>query len=625
MLQNFRDNLNGVAKGVLIAIIIIPFALFGVDALFISGSATEEAANVNGETITEFRLQQAVENQKQQFLSRYKNIDPALLTDEQLRAPVIQQLIRKKVVEQTAIDQGMGVSSRTIYDILLDVPEFLTDGKFDTDRYNFALRQMGFTPTSYSKLLSSELLFNQFLQGVAVTGFSTEQELTLLAGMTEQTRDFYYMTLPVAPLLDSAVVSEEDINTYYTSHSDQFMTEEQLVVEYIELQPSDLAGEVSVDDEMVEEAYQVRVAEATSKQSRHVAHILLEKQDDGSHMSKIATIQEKLKGGGGFAALAQEFSEDYITAEQGGDLGFTQTGDLPDALELALDKLSVGDLSDVVESDAGVHILKFIAEKVADVPSRDVLEPSIRAELELQLAQELMPERIETLKDLSYNASSLQDTADQAALDLKVSTPFGRAGGVGVVANSQVINAAFSDTVLEEGYASEVLELSENHLLVLALRERIAPRLKLLEEVKPQIALVIKEQNAREQLLVRGAELQQRVSAGETIEDVAKAENLEWQVSLDTKRIGGNLDKNIHQHVFSMQIPDQTPVIDNLIVANGDLVLISLVKAKPGDFNALGAQQKRAMAASVATTTASQAYQAYEELLLQSSDVASKY
>ncbi|MEH6617708.1 MAG: SurA N-terminal domain-containing protein, partial [Porticoccus sp.] len=397
MLQDFRDNLHGVAKGVLIAIIIIPFALFGVDAIFISGSATEEAANVNGETITEFRLQQAVENQKQQFLSRYKNIDPALLTDEQLRAPVMQQLIRKKVVEQTAIDQGMGVSSRTIYDLLLDVPEFTTDGKFDTDRYNFALRQMGFTPTSYSKLLSSELLFNQFLQGVAVTGFSTEQELTLLAGMTEQTRDFYYLTLPVAPLLDSAVVSEEDINTYYTSHSDQFMTKEQLVVEYIELQPSDLAGEVSVDDEMVEEAYQARVAEAASKQSRHVAHILLEKQDDGSHLRKIAIIQEKLKGGGGFTALAQEFSEDYITAEQGGDLGFTQTGDLPDSLELALNKLSVGDVSDVVESDAGVHILKFIAEKVADVPSRDVLEPSIRAELELQLAQELMPERIETL------------------------------------------------------------------------------------------------------------------------------------------------------------------------------------------------------------------------------------
>ncbi len=625
MLQDFRDNLHGVAKGVLIAIIIIPFALFGVDALFLSGSATEEAANVNGETITEFRLQQAVDNQKQQFLSRYKNIDPALLTDEQLRAPVMQQLIRKKVVEQTAIDHGMGVSSRTIYDLLLDVPEFMTDGKFDVDRYNFALRQMGFTPTSYSKLLRSELLFNQFLQGVAITGFSTEQELTLLAGITEQTRNFYYLTLPAAPMFDSIEVSEEDVSTYYTSHSERFMTEEQLVVEYIELQPSDLTGEVSVDEEMIEGLYQAKVAEVAASQSRHVAHILLEKQDNGSHLSKIATIQEKLKGGADFAALAQESSEDYITAEQGGDLGFTQTGDLPDALELALDNLSVGEMSGIVESDAGVHILKFIAEKVADVPSREKLEPSIRAELELQLAQELMPERIETLKDLSYNANSLQDTADQAALDLKVSAPFGRTGGTGLIANPQFINAAFSDTVLEEGYASEVLELSDNHLLVLALRERIVPRLKSIEEVKPQIELALKGQYAREQLLARGTELKQRVSAGEIIEDVAKAESLEWQVSLDAKRLGGNLDEKVRQHVFSMQVPSEAPVVDSLIATNGDFVLISLVKVKPGDYSALGSQQQRALASSVATTAASQAYQAYEELLLQNADVASKY
>ncbi len=625
MLQDLRDNLNGVAKGVLIAIIIIPFALFGVDALFLSGSSTEEAANVNGETITELRLQQAVENQKQQILSRYKDIDPALLTAEQLRAPVIQQLIRKKVVEQAALDNGMGVSSRTIYDLLMDVKEFKTDGKFDADRYEFALRQMGFTPTSYKKLLSSELLFNQFLQGVAVTGFTTEQELTLLAGVTEQTRDFYYLTLPVSPLLDSVEISEEDIKEYYARNSEQFMTEEQLVIEYIELQPSDLLGEVSVDEGMVEELYQAEIASAASKKSRHVAHILLEKQNDDSHLNKIAMIQEKLQNGADFAAVAKEYSEDYGTAEQGGDLGFTQAGDLPDELELALDKLSVGELSGIVDSNVGIHILKFIAETEADVPSRETLEPLIRSQLELQLAKELLPERIETLNDLSYNATSLQETADETALDLKTSEPFGRTGGNGVGSNSLVVNAAFSDAVLAEGYASEVLELSDDHVLVLAVRERISPRLKALEEVTPQIKSVLIQQQATEKLLARGAELQQRIIAGEIIEDVAKTHNLEWQVSLDTKRVGGNLDEKIRQHAFSMSVPREAPVVGNLLLANGDYVLISLVKAKPGDYSALGISQKRALAASVANAAASQDYQAYEELLVQNADVASRY
>lgn len=625
MLQNLRDNLNGVAKSVLVAIIIVPFALFGIDAIFLSGSAVKEAANVNGESITEFRLQQAVVNHKQQVLSRFKDIDPALLVDEQLRAPVMQQLIRKKVVEQAAVDQGMGISSRTIYDLLLEVPEFLTDGKFDAERYNFVLRQMGYTPTSYSKLLVSELLVNQFLQGVAVTGFSTEKEQSLLARITEQTRDFYYLTIPSAPIVEAVALSEEDVKAYYSSHSEKFMTEEQLIVEYLELTPSDLLGEVSVDEQMVEDLYQAKVDAAAENQSKRAAHILLEKQDDGSHLAKIEMILDQLKQGEDFSSLAREFSEDYITAEQGGDLGFTQRGDLPKELDAALDKLAVGELSGVVESESGVHILKLIAKKEADIPSREESEPEIRREVELQMARDLMPERIEMLKDLSYNASSLQDTADQVALDLKVSEPFGRNGGTGIASNAVVVNAAFSDAVLEQGYASEVLELSDERVLVLAVRKRMAPHLKALDDVKSEIELMLKAQRASEQLIARGEALKKRVKAGETVETVAKSEGLEWQVQLDAKRMGSKLDRRIEQKVFSMEIPGEAPVVDSLFLENGDLVLIALSNVKPGDFSAISLRQKRAMAASTAAVTAGQEYQAYEELLLKSADVASNY
>jgi len=552
MLQNLRDNLNGVAKSVLVAIIIVPFALFGIDAIFLSGSAVKEAANVNGESITEFRLQQAVVNHKQQVLSRFKDIDPALLVDEQLRAPVMQQLIRKKVVEQAAVDQGMGISSRTIYELLLEVPEFLTDGKFDAERYDFVLRQMGYTPTSYSKLLVSELLVNQFLQGVAVTGFSTEKEQSLLASITEQTRDFYYLTIPSAPIVEAVALSEEDVKAYYSSHSEKFMTEEQLIVEYLELTPSDLIGEVSVDEQMVEDLYQAKVDAAAENQSRKAAHILLEKQDDGSHLEKIEMILDQLKKGEDFASLAREYSEDYITAEQGGDLGFTQRGDLPKELDSALDKLAVGELSGVVDSESGVHILKLIAKKEADIPSREESEPAIRREVELQMARDLMPERIEMLKDLSYNASSLQETADQVALDLKVSEPFGRNGGTGIASNAVVVNAAFSDAVLEQGYASEVLELSDEKVLVLAVRKRMAPHLKALNDVRNEIELTLKKQRASEQLIARGESLKKRVKAGETVEAVAKSEGLEWQVQLDAKRMSSKLDRRIEQKAVSL-------------------------------------------------------------------------
>ena len=625
MLQNFRDNLNGVAKVVLVAIIIVPFALFGVDALFVGDGAPKEAANVNGDSISELSLRQAVLVQKQQIIKNFQNVDPSLIDEERLKPAVMQRLIRQKVEEQAASALGMAVSSETIIDLLSQVPEFQTNGKFDVERYEFVVRQMGYTPSSHHKAIHSELLVNQFLQGVIASGFSTEKELALLASVTEQTRDYYYLTVPAAPLMASLKPSEEDIAAYYHDHSQQFMTEEQVVVEYIELQPSDLVKDISVDSDLIEENYQAKVDAATSGASRHAAHILLEKQDDKSHLNTMEKIQDKLKKGGDFTSLAKEYSEDFATSEEGGDLGYTQPGDLPPELDSALDTLSVGEVSGIVETKAGIHIIKLLDERMVEVPSREVLEPVIREELELQMAQNLMPERIEALKDLSYNATSLQATADDMALDLKVSQPFGRSGGLGIAASTQVVTAAFSDIVLEEGYASEVIELSDDLVVVLSMRERVPASLKSLSDVRSQIEMAVKGEMANKKVLHQGDLLKQRVKSGSSIEEVAKAENLNWQVSLNTKRLGGQNNNPIRQQVFSMPVPGNVPVVEHLVLPNGDYVLVSLVKVEAGDYKSLGLEQKQALFSSNSLAVSGREYGAYGALLLEDADVASKY
>mgnify|MGYP000362347451 FL=1 len=625
MLQDFRDNLNGVAKIVLVAIIIIPFALFGVDALFVGGDDVEEVANVNGESISERSLRQAVLVQKQQIMNKFQDVDESLIDEEKLRPAVLQRLIRQKVEEQAASDLDMGISDETIYDLLSQVPEFQTDGKFDAKRYDFVVRQMGYTPTSHKKAITSDMLVNQFLQGIVTTGFSTEKELALLASVSEQTRDYYYLTLPAAPLKNEMVISDEEITSYYEANAHQFMTEEQVVIEYIELQPSDLLGEVSVDDDLVEERYQEKVDAAKESSTFHSAHILLEPKEDGSHLSAMAELQNKLKAGDDFSALAREHSEDFVTAESGGDLGHTQPGDLPEELESALAQLEVGSVSDIVETKAGIHLVKLLDKKAVDVPNKETVVPAIREELELQMARELMPERIEELKDISYNATALQDTADQMALDLKVSEPFTRSGGDGVAASRQVVNAAYSETVLEEGYASDVIELSDSLVLVLAVRERLNPTLKPLSEVKSQIEMAVKNEKVGAQLLAKGQLLEQKVKAGESVENVAKAENLKWQVSLNTNRLGANQNDPIRQRAFALPIPGEAPVVDNLVLPNGDFVVLSLVKVEAGDYNALKLEQKHALFSARSIAAAGRDYEAYGALLLKEADIASKY
>jgi len=457
------------------------------------------------------------------------------------------------------------------------------------------------------------------------TGFSTEKELALLASVSEQTRDYYYLTLPAAPLKNEIVISDEDVSSYYEANAHQFMTEEQVVIEYIELQPSDLLREVSADDDLIEGRYQEKVDAAKESATFHSAHILLEEKEDDSHLTAMAELQEKLKAGEDFSALAKEHSEDFVTSESGGNLGYTQPGDLPEELESALAQLEVGSISDIVETKAGIHLVKLLDKKAVDVPNKETLVPAIREELELQMAKELMPERVEELKDISYNATALQDTADQMALDLKVSEPFTRSGGDGVAASHQVVKAAFSDTVLEEGYASEVIELSDTLALVLVVRERMQPSLKPLAEVRPQIEMAVKNEKVGVQILAQGQALEQKVKSGESIENVAKTEDLKWQVSLNTKRLGANQNDPIRQRAFALPIPGESPVVDHLVLPNGDYVLLSLVKVEAGDYKALKLDQKHALFSARSIAAAGRDYEAYGSLLLKEADIASKY
>ncbi len=625
MLQDFRDNLSGVAKSVLVVIIIIPFALFGVDALFETRATAKEVANINGDSISELSLQQAILVRKQQISSRVKDIDPSLLDDKIMRPAVLKRLIRQKIEEQTASDMGMAISKKKINSLLVQVPEFQTNGRFNPELYEFVVKQMGYTPTSHYKAIYSDLLAEQFFKGVVATGFSTEKEQELIATVLGQTRDYYYLTIPIETQKNAVQPSDEDISNYYENHMPQFMTEEQVLIEYIELKSSDLLGDISVDASLIEEGYQEKVKAASLATQYRAAHILLDKKADNSHLTKITAIQEKLKNNEDFVLLAEEYSDDFLTSEKGGDLGYVRLGDLPSELDLVLERLAVGEISEIIETKAGIHLLKLSEKKEIEIPNRELLEPAIREEIRLQIAAELMPEKIEELKELTYNATSLQDVSSTMGLDLSVSDFFGRSGGEGVAASKKVINAAFSSSVIENGYASEVIEFSDDHVLVLSVRERSAPKVQPLTDVKIQIKKTIQYEVASENIVTYGSKLKELVKSGESIESVARAEGLAWQVSFNTKIDGGNKDDYIRKiTVFSMRLPDVDPAVDYIIMPNGDYVLVALTKVAFGNYETLRLTEKQAMVSSRSSANSSRDYQAYIALLHENADIASE-
>ena len=213
MLDNFRNNMRGIATVIVIFIGGI-FAFSGTGSLFLSGAGAETELVVNDEQVSALRIQQAISVEKRRILSENEGLDPSLVDDELIRPGVLQQMIGRKVIAQSAADQAMGISTKTVSKLLVDTPSFQTDGRFDQDVFQYAIRQQGYTSATFIDMIKEDLLIQQVLQGVAITNFVTEIELAALAGLTEQMRDYYYLTLPIAPIMYAVELSEEQVSAY---------------------------------------------------------------------------------------------------------------------------------------------------------------------------------------------------------------------------------------------------------------------------------------------------------------------------------------------------------------------------------------------------------------------------
>ena len=615
MLDNFRNNMRGIATVIVIFIGGI-FAFSGTGSLFLSGAGAETELVVNDEQVSALRIQQAISVEKRRILSENEGLDPSLVDDELIRPGVLQQMIGRKVIAQSAADQAMGISTKTVSKLLVDTPSFQTDGRFDQDVFQYAIRQQGYTSATFIDMIKEDLLIQQVVQGVAITNFVTEIELAALAGLTEQMRDYYYLTLPIAPIMYAVELSEEQVSAYYELNKEQYQTDDQVVIDYIELNAAQLTEGESVSPEQIQARFDQEAESADTAVSRQAAHILLAEPS----AELLAEIQSKLDAGDDFAALATEYSEDFGAAETGGDLGYT-TGDMfPEPFEAALVQLEVGQVSTAVETDAGTHFIKLLdtQEQTFELAAESA---RIEQELLTELTANALIEKLEMLKELSFNAESLAVVAEDLELTAQTSSAFSRTGGEGVASYPAVVKAAFSSEVVDDKYASEVLELGNDRYMVIKLNKSIPARQKELAEVRDTVTRTLKATIAQQAIAQQGAALVASVEAGESVETVAKANALDWQVALDVKRNGGGVNPEILNAVFQMQSPADTAVTEGFYMRNGDYVVASLIEVTQGDVTKLSSQQKVSLTYATSSINSSREIQAYQSSLVSGADI----
>ena len=615
MLDSFRTNMKGMAIGITVVIGVI-FAFSGTGTLFLSGSGADAALIVNDSTITELQVVRAISSQKQRILNENEGLDASLLDDDLLRPNVVDQLIGRELLAQASQRQRMGVSEQTINDYILASEAFQSDGRFDQNRYRFALQQQGYTSASFKAMLSNDMRVQQLINGITDTVFATDLELSALASVTEQKRDFYYLRLPVAPIQESVVLSDEQISDYYQANLASYQTDAQVVVDYIELSPAQLVDPTLVTSRQIATRFEEELLTLDLAESRQVAHILLE---DASN-ELVAEIQGKIIAGETFGELAREYSDDFASAESEGDLGYTAGDTFPEAFESALAILNLGEVSPPVTTDAGIHFIKLL-----DIQQDTYLltdeSPRIERELMREATTDQLIAKLELLKELSFNAESLTEVAEDVGLELNTSDAFSRFGGQGVTGIAKVSAAAFSDEVIKDKYASEVLDLGNDRYVVLKLNQYIDVRQKEMSEVRESVVVSLAASESAKMLADLGSELLAEIVAGSSVESVAKARKLEWQVGKSVNRRGIDVNAEVRSIVFNFPLPGAESVIDGFYLSNGDYVVAELTKVVSGDLSSLSQAEIGSLAAATRSMNASRDMLAYQDTLREKAEI----
>ena len=349
MLQNIRDNSQGWIAKTIIGIIVALLALTGVDAIFTSTSNSQNAAEVNGEKITTTELSQAVEMQRRQLLQQLgRDFDASLLDEKLLREAALNGLVERTLLLDSAKDAKFAFSQQALDQLILKTPEFLVDGQFNAERFDQVIRQLGYSRLQFRQMLEQEMLIGQLRAGLANSGFVTDAQVQAFAALEKQTRDFATLTLKAD--LNAVTLSDDDIKAYYDAQASEFMTPEQVVLEYVELKKDAFFDQVEVTDEALQSAYQSEIANLAEQ--RRAAHILVEVNDklnDEQALAKLVAVQKRLEQGEDFAALAKQASDD-LSGAKGGDLGWLYQGDTVPEFERAMNALALNEVSEPVVS-----------------------------------------------------------------------------------------------------------------------------------------------------------------------------------------------------------------------------------------------------------------------------------
>ncbi len=589
MLQKIRDKATGVIGYILVALIILVFGLFGINQYFDGGTAPP-VAKVNGIEISRIQYQNSVQQRQSQILDMFGgNVPQGMFDSAEFKEEILQGLIRNQLIGQVAGKSGYQISDRQLAEHIKNIPAFQKDGVFNADEYDQFISRRRVSKHVFEADLRNSITLDQVSSAYQSSAFLSKASLSRYSALANQSRKISYTILKSDGYKDDVSVTDEDIVAYYENNKDEFMTPEQVKLEYILLDEAALAATVTVDEDELQIFYEDNKQSYLSPESRNVRHILF-KTPEGSNEEQISAIEKnadealsRINSGEDFAAVAKEVSEDDLTLDKGGDLGELFRGDLEAAVDDVVFSLVESGVSSLIKTSRGFQIIKVDAINGGDAQAFEEVKDRIDEEIRQQKVESSFNEKSTNLNNANFeNSESLKKLADETGLAIHKTDWFDRTGGEGLLGDTVVLEAAFSDLVLNQKQNSELMDLANGGQVVVHYLDYKKPEAKTLEEVKAVLSTRLITEAAVKAARDKGMEAVKNLENGADFTQIAEQEKVELREIAELKRLAEHVPQVIRTQAFQMSMVDGKPAYSGLELQNGNFAIIRLEETMDG-------------------------------------------
>ncbi|NKB62696.1 MAG: hypothetical protein GKR95_11440 [Gammaproteobacteria bacterium] len=633
MLTEIRDRATGWIAWVIVLLITIPFALWGVQSYF-EGVNEIPIATVNDSEISIYEYQDALSRQRQSLAQRLgRGLDPALLDSLGIKEQVVNSLVNERLIQSYTQENNYRLSDQQLSKMITTNPAFLEDDQFSEELYLQLLSVNNFSPQSFEATQRQQGVIGQLQTGVAGSGFLNEQEFEYLLSLESQKRKSEYVLIPGEKFSSEFEVSDSEVAEFYETNIDDYQTEERLKVNYVELSIDSLAETVvTTESELMVTYEQIsdRFRQAESRRASHILFSVAESAGDEEKANVKAAAElvlQQATGDKDFGELAALYSDDTGSGSNGGDLGVIAPGQMVKPFEDAVFSMEAGDVRGLIESRFGFHIIKLTELHEERQQTFEEVKELVIKEAKKQQAENLFAEISELFQNLVFeDPENLTTVADELDLAILSSEWFTQEEGEGIASDSQIRRVAFSEDVINEGLVSPAIEVGFDKLFAVQKAEHEPASPIPLEEVKVDIIKELQDQRSREKVKQMGEELVERITVtSASIDDWRGFLSDQQLESLTMAEVRTDISPellNVGDAIFSHPAPGEGVVgIGGVVLFDGDYAIYMVEDVDLGSVDDISEEHKARLRQRLMDRDGGSYYRQFSEFLRANAEV----